>query len=107
MSASDFGCAAPAAPHASAAKSSITLMATARIGVMLVDDHAVVRMGFTLLLDAAPDMRTMAWSSTRDRKSTRLNSSHGHLSHAVLCLIKKEHGPSQYLQSSRCFERHA
>lgn len=30
------------------------------IGVMLVDDHAVVRMGFRLLIDAAPDMRVVA-----------------------------------------------
>src|SRR2546430_3435505 len=28
-------------------------------------------------------------SSTRDRKSTRLNSSHSQISHAVLCLKKK------------------
>src|SRR6476646_10761382 len=31
-----------------------------RIGVMLVDDHAVVRMGFRLLVDGAPDMRVVA-----------------------------------------------
>lgn len=35
-------------------------MAAAPIGVMLVDDHAVVRMGFRLLVDAAPDMRVVA-----------------------------------------------
>ena len=35
-------------------------MAAARIAVMLVDDHAVVRMGFRLLIDAAPDMRVVA-----------------------------------------------
>jgi two-component system, NarL family, invasion response regulator UvrY len=35
-------------------------MAAARIGVMLVDDHAVVRMGFRLLIDGAPDMRVVA-----------------------------------------------
>src|SRR2546429_3723445 len=27
----------------------------------------------------------------RDRKSTRLNSSHGYISYAVLCLKKKDH----------------
>lgn len=36
------------------------LMTSARIGVMLVDDHAVVRMGFRLLIDAAVDMRVVA-----------------------------------------------
>jgi two-component system invasion response regulator UvrY len=35
-------------------------MAAARIGVMVVDDHAVVRMGFKLLIDAAADMRVVA-----------------------------------------------
>ena len=35
-------------------------MAAAPIGVMLVDDHAVVRMGFRLLVDATPDMRVVA-----------------------------------------------
>src|SRR2546422_8597558 len=28
----------------------------------------------------------------RDRKSTRLNSSHGYISYAVFCLKKKKHG---------------
>src|SRR2546429_1409069 len=31
------------------------------------------------------------FSSTRDRKSTRLNSSHGYISYAVFCLKKKKH----------------
>jgi two-component system, NarL family, invasion response regulator UvrY len=31
-----------------------------RIDVMLVDDHAVVRMGFRLLIEATPDMRVVA-----------------------------------------------
>src|SRR5256884_6449994 len=42
-------------------------------------------------------MAMMSWRSlyfcriplTRDRKSTRLNSSHGHISYAVFCLKKK------------------
>src|SRR2546422_4676936 len=29
------------------------------------------------------------WSCSRDRKSTRLNSSHGYISYAVFCLKKK------------------
>src|SRR5256884_7355471 len=35
-------------------------------------------------------------SATRDRKSTRLNSSHGYISYAVFCLITKEYYHSQY-----------
>src|SRR2546429_3456061 len=30
------------------------------------------------------------WPSSRDRKSTRLNSSHGYISYAVFCLKKKK-----------------
>src|SRR2546422_7004528 len=33
-------------------------------------------------------------SSRRDRKSTRLNSSHGYISYAVFCLKKKKQPPS-------------
>ena len=36
------------------------MMGTSRIHVMLVDDHAVVRMGFRLLLEGAPDMKVVA-----------------------------------------------
>src|SRR5687768_17866292 len=32
----------------------------------------------------------LAPDATRDRKSTRLNSSHGYISSAVFCLIKKK-----------------
>ena len=35
-------------------------MSTSRIQVMLVDDHAVVRMGFRLLLEGAPDLKVVA-----------------------------------------------
>src|SRR2546422_6031182 len=31
-----------------------------------------------------------AWYRARDRKSTRLNSSHGYISYAVFCLKKKK-----------------
>src|SRR2546422_7004501 len=30
------------------------------------------------------------WQAARDRKSTRLNSSHGYISYAVFCLKKKK-----------------
>src|SRR5687768_17916650 len=30
------------------------------------------------------------WTNNRDRKSTRLNSSHGYISYAVFCLKKKK-----------------
>src|SRR6185503_2858050 len=42
-----------------------------RIGVMLVDDHAVVRMGFRLLVDGAPDMRVLVLSAHEDAMHAR------------------------------------
>src|SRR2546429_5434790 len=38
-----------------------------------------------------PDMRSPAFAAeAQDRKSTRLNSSHGYISYAVFCLKKKK-----------------
>src|SRR2546429_4794252 len=39
-----------------------------------------------------------AWRA--DRKSTRLNSSHGYISYAVFCLKKKTQTPSRTLETS-------
>src|SRR5216684_4121686 len=41
---------------------------------------------------SAHSVRCPPWPS-RDRKSTRLNSSHGYISYAVFCLKKKNHSP--------------
>src|SRR2546422_5530802 len=40
--------------------------------------------------ERAPDTRQGACRPERDRKSTRLNSSHGYISYAVFCLKKKK-----------------
>src|SRR3989449_6984818 len=50
-----------------------------------------------LLMEVSDDKYEMAGpgalrkSGLRDRKSTRLNSSHGYISYAVFCLKKKKH----------------
>src|SRR2546429_4222048 len=45
----------------------------------------------TLVHDAAPTPERLAHNiELRDRKSTRLNSSHGYISYAVFCLKKKK-----------------
>src|SRR2546422_5236128 len=45
----------------------------------------------TLLAEwAVTSARPVAWLSCEDRKSTRLNSSHGYISYAVFCLKKKK-----------------
>src|SRR2546422_5652682 len=43
-----------------------------------------------LLSDSAVPPRYSAVRQQRDRKSTRLNSSHGYISYAVFCLKKKK-----------------
>src|SRR2546422_8473206 len=40
-------------------------------------------------LDVAPVHGALTIAGARDRKSTRLNSSHGYISYAVFCLKKK------------------
>src|SRR5205809_1322324 len=42
-----------------------------------------------------PRTRTRGGAARRDRKSTRLNSSHGYISYAVFCLKKKKNNSFQ------------
>src|SRR2546422_6634381 len=42
--------------------------------------------------------------STKDRKSTRLNSSHGYISYAVFCLKKKKKQDNSLTQSTHTCE---
>src|SRR5207245_10077845 len=42
------------------------------------------------------------WTSLRDRKSTRLNSSHGSISYAVFCLKKKRNKVKPIYTLIRC-----
>src|SRR2546422_4406197 len=51
--------------------------------VLIVDDEPSIRLLYRSALKALP-VRLM-----EDRKSTRLNSSHGYISYAVFCLKKK------------------
>src|SRR5256884_1551917 len=62
--------------------------------------HAALALSKTPLSQPAPtppaalDLDTAALEKTlgsKDRKSTRLNSSHGYISYAVFCLKKKKH----------------
>src|SRR5687768_18192497 len=43
----------------------------------------------SITVAAAPTARWISERNTLDRKSTRLNSSHGYISYAVFCLKKK------------------
>src|SRR3712207_8042208 len=57
------------------------------------DGHLVVHHDPTLRRTAAqPDhVADLTLDAMRDRKSTRLNSSHANISYAVFCLKKKKH----------------
>src|SRR3990172_10767743 len=51
-----------------------------------VHKPAVVQLAFDRIL--LPRTPFHSWGSIQDRKSTRLNSSHGYISYAVFCLKK-------------------
>src|SRR6266550_5447906 len=71
------------------------------------NDTATTEIYTLSLHDALPISRTLPWGCStrseqisatarpRDRKSTRLNSSHGYISYAVFCLKKKKQLPSK------------
>src|SRR2546422_1446282 len=61
---------------------------------------------------SAPRLRVALLAGTlgqggADRKSTRLNSSHGYISYAVFCLKKKKHGKHEGLGHAANAARHA
>src|SRR2546429_7177274 len=60
-----------------------------------------------LFLDVADDLTTESGQDLPDRKSTRLNSSHGYISYAVFCLKKKKRTVILYLLQIRSAQRQA
>src|SRR2546429_4113363 len=58
----------------------------------LFRSHRMLLLLFRAWSDAQP---TASLDRPGDRKSTRLNSSHGYISYAVFCLKKKKIQPSQ------------
>src|SRR2546422_8436010 len=61
------------------------------IGDPRVEHHAVARPhGGDVLADRLHHAGAVRPQDVRDRKSTRLNSSHGYISYAVFCLKKKK-----------------
>src|SRR2546430_5543729 len=49
--------------------------------------------------EAAAPRASEVWRESRDRKSTRLNSSHSQISYAVFCLKKKKQHRSRHATS--------
>src|SRR2546422_4539824 len=69
-----------------------------RSRVLAVDDvPAILR----FLVSALTAQGCVASSASTDRKSTRLNSSHGYISYAVFCLKKKKTVTSTSRYASR------
>src|SRR5437867_10130024 len=60
------------------------------------DDAATIALYSNPALRAIRDRRGLANGPQRDRKSTRLNSSHRTISYAVFCLKKKKHMRPNY-----------
>src|SRR3989449_6492939 len=60
------------------------------LGVRAPPERTSAKLGVELLRAVAVRARSPA-ASPRDRKSTRLNSSHGYISYAVFCLKKKKY----------------
>src|SRR3712207_7305997 len=61
------------------------------------DRHDAVFVQFLHLVSPGTPRRSMVRAPRRDRKSTRLNSSHANISYAVFCLKKKKQTNLDYL----------
>src|SRR2546429_7456830 len=76
---------------------SATMMLRDALGLSLEADW--VEQSLTRVLSAGYRTPDIAEPKARDRKSTRLNSSHGYISYAVFCLKKKNSNPAVYYAS--------
>src|SRR2546422_7622257 len=68
----------------------MALSAAAQGLALVIVDAADAPAAVVRLVDAGMDRAILAVTLRGDRKSTRLNSSHGYISYAVFCLKKKK-----------------
>src|SRR2546429_7352414 len=68
--------------------------------------HMVYQLG-TSGIPLLKEFQCFVQFSNTDRKSTRLNSSHGYISYAVFCLKKKKYTECSYLSKSYSLLRNA
>src|SRR3712207_4858237 len=59
------------------------------IHIFVLEEMAGRLSGFDQVIIVSPEVLKELTSSPKDRKSTRLNSSHANISYAVFCLKKK------------------
>src|SRR2546422_7605777 len=76
------------------------LLVAALAGAASADQPALAALLKTLDLRGYTSPTAPPQFSGRDRKSTRLNSSHGYISYAVFCLKKKKKTPFLHAQST-------
>src|SRR5687768_17935912 len=65
--------------------------------LLAIDDGSTDRTREILEMLAEEDARVRVIAHPKDRKSTRLNSSHGYISYAVFCLKKKKKQKKLYI----------
>src|SRR2546422_7927303 len=70
-------------PYTTLFRSPIAILLRHGVGALAVEEYHVQPGGMLLVVRARE-------RHPRDRKSTRLNSSHGYISYAVFCLKKKK-----------------
>src|SRR2546430_6336145 len=63
--------------------------AATKHGTLTVDELAAMQPGMARLMDELSRRYWVLYYAAKDRKSTRLNSSHSQISYAVFCLKKK------------------
>src|SRR3712207_7218925 len=61
------------------------------VGALVGDDQRPLELAHVLGVDPEVGLQRHLDADARDRKSTRLNSSHANISYAVFCLKKKKH----------------
>src|SRR2546422_5610861 len=74
-------------PYTTLFRSRVPVQSQDPIKAAVIEDQKVIREGLQALINGTPGYRCTG--AFPDRKSTRLNSSHGYISYAVFCLKKK------------------
>src|SRR2546429_8162873 len=69
-----------------------------------VGETRAIAQGRAIPVDHRGEGARLRPSGTVDRKSTRLNSSHGYISYAVFCLKKKKNKKALQVASERCLQ---
>src|SRR2546430_11045966 len=85
-------------PYTTLFRSQVTLDLELALDDVADAAHLVLGPGLDLL--AGIHVGSQQDPACRDRKSTRLNSSHSQISYAVFCLKKKKHRPASHTVSS-------